>query len=123
MQRRSTRGLTRRRRICATIRRWDVLEAFPLTCPITSREIDSIDALDATDQAARNIAGIGANVEDGARFVRDKIGQDVKDLRRIGQPQRIELDDASILEPSGVLGCKMSWSRQHIDCKRKRSAH
>jgi hypothetical protein len=48
-------------------------------CDHRRREIDGVDTLDAADQAARNIAGAGPNVEDGARFVRDEAGQDVKD--------------------------------------------
>ena len=72
------------------------------------REIDRIDTLDPADQAARNIAGASANVEDGARFIRDEIGQDVKDRWWIGQAQRIELNDTLILVPGGVVGCKMS---------------
>jgi hypothetical protein len=78
------------------------------------REIDGIDTLDPADQAARNITGTGANVKDGARFIRDEIGQEVKDCWWIGQAQRIEFDDALILVPGGVVGCKMSWARQHI---------
>src|ERR687883_798463 len=86
-------------------------------CDHGRREVDGIDALDAANQAARNIAGAGANVEDGARFVSDEVDQDVKDLRWIGQPQRVEIDNALILKPGSVLGCKMSWSQQHIDCE------